>query len=336
LLARLLTSKSAKSDARVVANCFRLAGDLYDVPTRFVLESIQNADDNDYEAGIKPFLRLSVAPKQIRLDCNEKGFKEDHVRAICSVGQSTKSKQKATEGKIGFIGEKGIGFKSVFKLAERVYIHSPPFSFMFDKRRELGMITPSWVPEGEVRSLLRAADSQTAIFLLPNAGETYDEPELLNEFLSIHSTLLLFLRKLKMLELVFTDLSLGSGLSSFHKTLACEMLDSRRVAILTERDVITSKILKREKYYLFEQVREITLAVEEERRKGVKRTELALAFLLESDRYIGVISIYWRLTICRMTRYRSVKNKKRGRNLKYSSYIPTSGWRFPLVYYKSA
>jgi hypothetical protein len=58
--------------------------------------------------------------------------------------------------------------------------------------------------------------------------------------------------------------------------------------------------------------------------------------VLESDRYIGVISIYWRLTICRMTRYRSVKNKKRGRNLKYSSYIPTSGWRFPLVYYKSA
>jgi hypothetical protein len=116
---------------------------------------------------------------------------------------------------------------------------------------------------------------------LPNARETYDEPELLNEFLSIHSTLLLFLRKLKMLELVFTDLSLGSGLSSFHKTLACEILDSRRVAILTERDVITSKILKREKYYLFEQVREIALAVEEERRKGVKRTELALAFPMD-------------------------------------------------------
>jgi hypothetical protein len=60
--------------------------------------------------------------------------------------------------------------------------------------------------------------------------------------------------------------------------------------------------------------------------------------LLESDRYIDVISIYWRLTICRMTRYRSVKNKKRerGRNLKYSSYIPTSRWRFPPVYYKSA
>jgi hypothetical protein len=35
--------------------------------------------------------------------------------------------------------------------------------------------------------------------------------------------------------------------------------------------------------------------------------------VLESDRYIGVISIYWRLTICRMTRYRSVKSKERKR-----------------------
>jgi hypothetical protein len=34
------------------------------------------------------------------------------------------------------------------------------------------------------------------------------------------------------------------------------------------------------------------------------------AKLLKSDRYIGDKSIYWGLTICRMTRYRSVKNKK--------------------------
>jgi hypothetical protein len=32
--------------------------------------------------------------------------------------------------------------------------------------------------------------------------------------------------------------------------------------------------------------------------------------LLESDRYIGDKSIYWRLTICKMTRYRRVISKK--------------------------
>jgi hypothetical protein len=36
--------------------------------------------------------------------------------------------------------------------------------------------------------------------------------------------------------------------------------------------------------------------------------DLSLADLLESDRYIGDKSIYWKLTIYRMTRYKSVKN----------------------------
>jgi hypothetical protein len=39
-------------------------------------------------------------------------------------------------------------------------------------------------------------------------------------------------------------------------------------------------------------------------------TVAMLAILLESDRYIGDKSIYWRLTICKMTRYRRVKSKK--------------------------
>jgi len=56
------------------------------------------------------------------------------------------------------------------------------------------------------------------------------------------------------------------------------MLDSGRVAILTERDLITSKIDKQEKYYIFEQVQKMVLAIEEERRKRVKQTGLALAF----------------------------------------------------------
>ena len=105
----------------------------------FFLECIQNADDNDYKNGVKPFLRLSISPQQIQLDCNENGFKEEDVRDLCSVGESPKVAKKATEGHVGFIGEKGIGFKSFFKVAERVYVHSPP---LFDKKRELSMITP--------------------------------------------------------------------------------------------------------------------------------------------------------------------------------------------------
>ena len=35
-----------------------------------------------------------------------------------------------------------------------------------------------------------------------------------------------------------------------------------------------------------------------------------LSTLLQSDRFIDDKSIYWRLTICKMTRYKRVKSKK--------------------------
>jgi hypothetical protein len=40
------------------------------------------------------------------------------------------------------------------------------------------------------------------------------------------------------------------------------------------------------------------------------RFDIAVTTVLESDRFIDDKSIYWRLTICRMTRYRRVKSKK--------------------------
>jgi hypothetical protein len=253
---------------------------LNDAPTHFVLECIQNADDNDYTAGLEPFLRLSASSQLIQLDCNEIGFKEKHVRALCSVGASTKSKQKTTGGHVGYIGEKGIGFKSVFKVAEVVYVYSPPYSFKFDKRQELGMITPFWVPEGEVRTTLKD-DFQTAFLLLPKAKETYASR--LEDFVAISPTLLLFLRKLRRLELNIIGLPSEAMATSIHKTLTSKMLENGRVAILTERDEIASKIVKEEKYYMFKQVLEIPGDVKEDRREGVKTTELALAFPVDGS-----------------------------------------------------
>lgn len=42
---------------------------------------------------------------------NERGFSPANVRALCDVGRSTKGK-----GGLGYIGQKGIGFKSVFRV----------------------------------------------------------------------------------------------------------------------------------------------------------------------------------------------------------------------------
>lgn len=115
-------------------------------PTHFVYELIQNAEDNKYERSEDPpFLRFHVTPHRITVDSNEDGFEEENVEALCSVRKSTKKSQS------GFIGEKGIGFKSVFKLARRATIQSGPFAFYLEDDENatppgMGMITPHNVP----------------------------------------------------------------------------------------------------------------------------------------------------------------------------------------------
>ena len=104
---------------------------------------IQNVEDNQYSkaatAKQDPFLIFTLHPSRIVVDSNEDGFNEANVKAICSTSQSTKTNAQ------GYIGEKGIGFKSVFKVASKVHIQSKPFSFAFQHKfgdSGLGMVTP--------------------------------------------------------------------------------------------------------------------------------------------------------------------------------------------------
>jgi hypothetical protein len=75
------------------------------------------------------------------VDCNEVGFSPGNVEALCRVGQSTK---KGGDNATRYVGEKGIGFKSVFKAATIVWVSSGNYSFKFDKSKPLGMIAPIW------------------------------------------------------------------------------------------------------------------------------------------------------------------------------------------------
>ncbi|MCJ1319566.1 hypothetical protein MMC15_004902 [Xylographa vitiligo] len=93
-----------------------------------VLEMVQNANDNFYDPGVQRKLHFHLQPMKLRVDCNEKGFSEANVKAICSIGQSTTPVK-------GCIGEKGIGFKSCWKFAKTVAISSGPYSFKFDRAR---------------------------------------------------------------------------------------------------------------------------------------------------------------------------------------------------------
>ena len=88
-----------------------LASKLYSSDVHFVMELIQNADDNHYHNGVDPSIHFIFDSKTntgnknatLMIMNNEVGFSERNVEAICEIGKSTK------KNKSGYIGQKGIG-----------------------------------------------------------------------------------------------------------------------------------------------------------------------------------------------------------------------------------
>eukprot|EP00727_Mastigamoeba_balamuthi_P012729 m51a1_g8079 hypothetical protein (258) ;mRNA; f:211198-212526 len=115
-----------------------LSAGLYSEQSHFVLELIQNADDNQYAAGVEPTLRVTVHQDGVSFENNELGFTRANVLALCNVGDSTKHGMK------GLIGHKGIGFKSVFSVSPRPEIHSRCYHFMFDLTATDGLGHADW------------------------------------------------------------------------------------------------------------------------------------------------------------------------------------------------
>lgn len=187
-------------------SCYRLAKNLYTSKARFVFELLQNADDNSYTraiaSGAVPYVAFHVYPRQIIVECNEDGFTDENLVAICSVGKSSKT------GAQGYIGEKGIGFKSVFMVASKVHIQSGAFSFSFRHKNGesgMGMISPMWEETDEnlnlpvTRLTLHLHDTGDAEMLERTRESTQKQFEELQE------TILLFMKNLKRVHVSFFD-----------------------------------------------------------------------------------------------------------------------------------
>jgi hypothetical protein len=181
-----------------------LSEDLYTEDIHFVLELVQNADDNGYQDEVTPFLRFVRREGVLLVQNNETGFEEKHVRALCSIGESSKSKA------FGYIGEKGIGFKSVFRVSDEPHVVSNGFSFRFhrqDSATGLGYVVPEWVEE--VPDFV--APTLTNI-ILPVLQQATQEIQQIDR---LASGLLLFLKRLKRIE-VQDDIR---GRSACHKRI---------------------------------------------------------------------------------------------------------------------
>ena len=190
---RWLFSVSAKS---LTNFSFRLAKEIYGSSARFIFELLQNADDNSFTEAAKnkaaPFILFKVYNSRIIVECNEDGFDAKDLDAICSVGESTKS------AKYGYIGAKGIGFKSVFIAAYNVHIQSGNFSFEFTHKRDdpgLGMVRPVWV---DTKEKLRGPLTRMTLRLHDDSPNSDDLKEIIFEQVqNLQQTCLLFLTNLK-------------------------------------------------------------------------------------------------------------------------------------------
>lgn len=184
-------------------NQARLAKNLYTSKARFVFELLQNADDNQYTRGQDPYVAFRVYPDRIVIECNEDGFTRRNLSAICDIGKSSKT------GSQGYIGEKGIGFKSVFMAAWRVHIQSGNFSFDFVHRKGdsgMGMITPIWQEKRDPALPFELTRITLYLHDQSDPAEREKDRQIINQqFLELQDTLLLFLRQLRKIEITFHD-----------------------------------------------------------------------------------------------------------------------------------
>lgn len=266
----------------------RLAKQIYGSGARFVFELLQLAEDNIFNKAAArkelPFISFKIHPSHIIIDCNEDGFTERDMQDICTVGQSTKSASH------GYIGAKGIGFKSVFIAASRVHIQSGNFSFEFRHNKTdpgIGMARPIWVDPVET---IPEPLTRTTLYL-HNQGDE-DEIQHLKttismQFEDLHETCLIFLRKLQKITLEYYD---EDGKLVQSKQFRKHQIDEYRISLETTSVVGGEETTQNKIFHILKQTA-IGLAHGDNREIpdniDVRRTsptaEVILAFPLTSD-----------------------------------------------------
>jgi len=165
-------------------------------PETFIFELLQNASDNPDKAwDNKVFVSIKISDNYLLFCHSGAKFTVSNVHAICSVNESDKSDSVE---KIGF---KGIGFKSVFKDCNFVFINSGGFSFRFDNSKFLTpkpyQIIPIWTEtievDKEIVETIIFKNSTVSIALKPRNKEKLNEYHLILNKLFTDDRILLFL-----------------------------------------------------------------------------------------------------------------------------------------------
>ena len=166
---------------------------IYSSKYHFLYELIQNADDSLYRKVSDtsgPLLTFKISPSRFIVETNEDGFTRANVEAICKTEESS----KRTSALDDHIGEKGIGFKSVFAVANKAHIQSGVWSFYFEHNEGedgLGITTPIYTP---LKDLNKNVTTKITLTLKDKGQDEYGK--LIKAVESIPNSVILFLRKI--------------------------------------------------------------------------------------------------------------------------------------------
>lgn len=245
-----------KAHSRLTDTTNLLSDELYVNDLHFLMELIQNADDNTYSKDEIPTLEIELQEDKLLFICNEKGFTEKDVSAICDVNQSGKISDESERR--GYIGEKGIGFKSVFKVCDIPEIYSNGFQFRLfgnnTNQHTLKYVVPEWIDKPTMD-----INPKKTTLVLPlkeiyqKGGEK--ESDLSKEFSEIEPNILLFLRKIK-------------------KLIIVDKTNNQRIEILktVDNDIVTLTIKKKDEPKPLEQKYLIINHIDRPAPKGLKET----------------------------------------------------------------
>ena len=261
----------------------QLSTGLYEKEVHFILELIQNAEDNKYSDNT-PDLRFVIleddptnTPNSDGCLCvfnNEVGFEEKNVKSVCQIGDSTKSKNE------GYIGEKGIGFKSVFIVSTSPHIYSNGYHFKFkenDNEIKLSYVVPYWLDT--TPEIVRNDNSNTAILLPLKQSK---KSEIINGLKGIKPETILFLSKLEGLSIDINS-------------------ECKKVDILRDKtnypivDLMLKEYGQEDKikhFWLHSETMIVPSKIIEEKRKDIVDRKLTIAFQLDEVNYDGTMFAY--------------------------------------------
>ena len=151
-----------------------------------------------------PRLCIELNHSYILLSNNEQGLRTRDVLALCSLAVSTKTIQQQ------HIGDKGVGFKSVFAASNQPMLisHAWRFSFHVPGVDAMSYITPLWIKDQDIpdcisKQILRNIQDTYLYLPLKYQAHTIEADLFLNQVTkTADPCILLNMRQLKKLEII--------------------------------------------------------------------------------------------------------------------------------------